>query len=119
MQQDKSLQSKSVRVDFDVSLVSFHGGLTAAKTEDYTRIKARFLICRGANDGFIPAQAIQAFQDGLNQAGADWQLISFGGAVHSFTNPEADKVGINGIAYNKAADERSWNYMQAFFKEIF
>lgn len=100
-------------------VVSFHGGLTAAKPEDYSRIKARFLICHGANDGFIPAQAIQAFQEGLNKADADWQMISFGGAVHSFTNPEADKVGINGIAYNKAADERSWNYMQQFFKEIF
>jgi dienelactone hydrolase len=100
-------------------VVSFHGGLTAAKSEDYNRIKARFLICHGANDAFIPAQAIQAFQDGLNKARADWQMISFGGAVHSFTNPEADKVGINGIAYNKAADERSWNYMQQFFKGIF
>jgi dienelactone hydrolase len=100
-------------------IVSFHGGLTAAQPEDYSRIKARFLICHGASDSFIPAQAIEAFQEGLNKAGADWQMISFGGAVHSFTNPDADKVGINGIAYNKAADERSWVYMQQFFKEIF
>ena len=100
-------------------VVSFHGGLTAAKPEDHNRIKARFLICHGADDGFIPAEAIQAFQDSLNKAGADWQMITFGGAVHSFTNPEADKVGIKGIAYNKAADERSWSYMQMFFKEIF
>ncbi len=100
-------------------VVSFHGGLTAAKPEDYSRIKARFLICHGADDGFIPAHSIQAFQEGLNKADADWQMISFGGAVHSFTNPEADRVGIKGIAYNKSADERSWTYMQQFFNEIF
>jgi dienelactone hydrolase len=100
-------------------VVTFHGGLTAAKPEDFSRIKAKFLISHGANDGFISAEAIQAFQDGLNQAGADWQMVYFSGAVHSFTNPAADKVGIKGIAYNKQADERSWNYMQQFFKEIF
>ena len=102
-----------------LGVVSFHGGLTAAKPEDFNRIKARFLICHGANDGFIPAEAIQAFQNGLDKAGADWQMISFGNAVHSFTNPDADKVGIKGIAYNKQADERSWRYMQQFFEEIF
>lgn len=100
-------------------VVTFHGGLTAAKPEDLSRIKAKFLIFHGADDGFIPAAAIQAFQEGLNKAGSDWQMISFSGAVHSFTNPDADKVGIKGIAYNKAADERSWNYMQQFFEEIF
>ena len=100
-------------------VVSFHGGLTAAKPEDLNRIKAKFLICHGADDGFIPAEAIQSFQEGLNKAGADWQMVYFGGAVHSFTNPGADKVGIKGIAYNQQADERSWNYMQQFFKDIF
>ncbi|UCD78406.1 MAG: dienelactone hydrolase family protein [Desulfobacterales bacterium] len=100
-------------------VVSFHGGLTAAKPEDFSRIKARFLICHGADDGFISTDAINGFQEGMRKSGADWQMVSFGGAVHSFTNPDADKVGINGIAYNKHADERSWQYMQIFFKEIF
>jgi len=100
-------------------VVTFHGGLTAAKPDDFSRIKARFLINHGANDGFISTEAIRAFQDGLNQAGADWQMIYFSNAVHSFTNPGADSVGIKGIAYNKQADERSWIYMQQFFKEIF
>ena len=100
-------------------VVSFHGGLTAAKPEDLSRIRAKFLICHGADDGFISAEAIQSFQEGLNKAGADWQMVYFGGAVHSFTNPGADKVGIKGIAYNQQADERSWNYMRQFFKEIF
>lgn len=55
----------------------------------------------------------------MRQANADWQMAYFGGPVHSFTNPEADKVGIKGIAYNRTADERSWSYMQTFFNEIF
>jgi dienelactone hydrolase len=100
-------------------VVTFHGGLTAAKREDLSRIKAKFLICHGADDGFISAEAINAFQEGMRKSGVDWQMIFFGGAVHGFTNPGADQYGIKGIAYNKKADERSWHYMQLFFKEIF
>jgi dienelactone hydrolase len=100
-------------------VVSFHGGLTAAKPDDFNRIKAKFLICHGAEDAFIPPAAIQAFQDGMKNSGSDWQMISYGGAVHSFTNPAADQAGIKGVAYNKRADERSWKHMQLFFEEIF
>jgi len=81
--------------------------------------KAKVLVLHGADDGFISADAITAFQEGMRKAGADWQMVYFGGTVHSFTNPGADKVGIKGIAYHPKADKRSWNYMQVFFKEIF
>ncbi len=85
-------------------VVSFHGGLTAPGPEDQGQIKARILVLH---------------KDGMRQANADWQMVYFGGTVHSFTNPEADKVGIKGIAYNAKADQRSWNIMQLFFQEIF
>ena len=101
------------------AVASFHGGLTAPQPEDEGRIKAKILVLHGADDGFISADKIAAFQEGMRKAGADWQMVYFGGTVHSFTNPGADKVGIKGIAYNKKADERSWSYMQVFFKEIF
>ncbi len=100
-------------------VVSFHGGLTAAKPEDYSRIRAKILICHGAEDTFISPDEIKAFHEGMRQSNADWQMISFGGAVHSFTNPEAGQSGIQGVAYHPKADERSWKYMQIFFKEIF
>ncbi|MFO8084697.1 MAG: dienelactone hydrolase family protein [Desulfobacterales bacterium] len=100
-------------------VVSFHGGLTAAKTEDYDRIKAKFLILHGAEDNFISHDQIRAFHEGMRQSGADWQMIYFGGAVHSFTNPSADKADMQGIAYDQTADKRSWNYMTLFLGEIF
>jgi dienelactone hydrolase len=100
-------------------VVSFHGGLPAPQPEDEGRIKARILAFHGADDGFVSADKITAFQEGMRKAGADWQMVYFGGAVHGFTNPGADKFGIKGIAYNRKADQRSWSYMQVFFKEIF
>ena len=55
----------------------------------------------------------------MTKAGVDWQVISYGGTVHSFTNPAADGVGVPGISYNMSADERSWKAMRTFFAEIF
>jgi dienelactone hydrolase len=49
----------------------------------------------------------------------DWQLVAYGGAVHSFTNPEAGNDPSKGSAYNEAADKRSWAAMKQFFVEIF
>ncbi len=100
-------------------VVSFHGGLTVAKPEDYDRIEAKFLILHGAEDPFVSRDQIHAFHEGMSQSGSDWQMVYFGGAVHSFTNPAADKADMQGVAYNQKADERSWNYMRLFFREIF
>ena len=100
-------------------IVTFHGGLTVPGPEDLDRIKAKILVCHGAADGFVKPETIAEFQSAMAASGADWQMVLYGGAVHSFTNPDADKVGIDGIAYNRRADERSWALMQLFFSELF
>jgi dienelactone hydrolase len=102
-----------------LGVVSFHGGLTVPGPEDAGKLKAKVLVCQGADDGFVPPEAIAAFQEAMRKAGADWLKITYGGAVHSFTNPGADAFGIQGIAYNCKADERSWQHMRDFFGELF
>jgi dienelactone hydrolase len=100
-------------------VVSFHGNLPAPKTEDYANIKASILALHGANDSFVTPEVIDQFQKAMREAGVDWQMAYFGGAVHSFTNPDAGKFGIEGIAYNEKAARRSWEYMKSFFDEVF
>jgi len=55
----------------------------------------------------------------MRTAGVDWQLIKYGGAVHSFTQPNAGNDNSKGAAYNEKADKRSWDAMKEFFAEIF
>ena len=50
-------------------------------------------MCHGANDPLIPPEQVAAFEAQMRDTRSDWQLCSYGGAVHSFTNPEADKLG--------------------------
>ncbi len=98
-------------------VVPFHGGLTIPKEDD--AIRTKLLILHGAADFFIKPETIDALQKTLHEREADWQMISYGGAVHAFTNPDAGEAGIDGVAYDADADRRSWAHMRMFFDEIF
>ena len=67
----------------------------------------------------MPAEQVAAFQKEMTDAKADWQVVLYGGAVHSFTLKEAGDDPSKGAAYNESADRRSWAAMKAFFAEIF
>ena len=103
-------------------IVSFHGGLIPVPAEAAVKTKAKILLCHGAIDPFISKEQVDAFVKSMNDGKFDYQFISYAGAVHAFTNPGADQVAAATglpIAYNAAADHRSWAHMQAFFAEIF
>lgn len=100
-------------------VVSFHGGLDSPDPSAGANIKCRLLICHGANDTFESPEDIAAFEKELKDHHVDWQMNIYANAVHSFTNPEADKHGIPGVAYNHEADVRSWQAMQLFFHDLF
>ena len=98
-------------------VVSFHGALDSPKPEDGKNIKCKVLACHGADDPFVPAKDVEAFENEMRAAGVDWRLIKYGGAVHSFTDWNADG-SMKGAQYNERADKRSWEDMKAFFAEI-
>ena len=100
-------------------IVSFHGGFVNPSPEEAKAVKAKILICHGAADKFSSPEAMKEYIAAMDRGGLDWQMVIFGGAEHAFTNPEAGKAGIEGVAYSKSADERSWKYMKDFFDEIF
>jgi dienelactone hydrolase len=99
--------------------VSFHGALPIPSEDDVKGIKAKILICHGAADAFIKEDTIQKMRGVYDKGGVDYQMIYFGGAVHSFTVPEADSKKMAGIRYDAAADRRSWAAMRALFSEVF
>lgn len=100
------------------AVVSFHGALPNVSVEQAKKSKASILICHGAEDPFIPEEQAAKFRQVLGEADLDWQMIYYGNARHSFTSREADERGIDGMKYNKKADERSWASMQRLFEEV-
>ncbi len=103
-------------------VASFHGGLTTNAPAKPGSVKAKILVLNGAEDKFIKPEQIEDFQKEMKAAGADFRFVSYPGAAHSFTNPDADtyakKFNIP-LGYNADADKKSWAEMQAFFKDIF
>lgn len=100
-------------------LVSFHGGLDSPTPADGKNIKGKLLALHGADDPFVPMADIAAFEKEMKDAGVDYQLVSYPGAVHAFTQKAAGNDNSKGAAYNEAADQASWEEMQKFFVKIF
>lgn len=100
-------------------VVTFHGGLETQRPAVAGQVKAKILVCTGADDPSVTVAHVNAFAEEMTKAGVDWQIISYGHTQHAFTYPDAASRGISWIAYNKLADERSWNAMQSFFEELF
>ena len=99
--------------------VGFHAGILPGTAEDNRAIRAKILLCHGADDPVVPAAQIQAFAADAGEAGLDWQLHLYGGVGHSFTNRDIDAWNLPGFRYHEEADRRSWAAMLGLFDEIF
>jgi len=98
-------------------VVSVHGSLATVQPATAGTIKAKILVCHGALDPHVPMPHVTAFADEMKAAGADWQLIMYGGALHGFTHQAPSPFP--GVAYNAAADARSTIAINDFFSELF
>ena len=94
--------------DFQVA-GSFHGLLKIPNFATQ-KVKARVAVFHGWDDPMAPPADVVALGQELTEQGAcDWQIHAYGGVGHAFTNPDAGKLGIDGVAYAKSAAERSWD----------
>lgn len=106
------------------AVVSFHGSLPPATPDQVQAMlnaqsRPHVLIAHGDADSFIPPERITAFKAALTEAGVDWEMDIYADARHGFTNPDAGSFGMEALAYNAKADQRSWARMQAFLAEVF
>lgn len=97
------------------AIVGFHSGLQNSDPADAANITARVLVLIGADDPSIPPEQRLEFEQSMNAAGVDWQMILYSQAAHSFTNKDANRPGFQ---YHQRTDERSWRAMADFFGEV-
>lgn len=98
-------------------VTTFHGGLDSPKPEDGKKIKGKVLALHGADDPFVSATDLAAFENEMRSNKVNWQLIKYGGAVHSFTDKSAGTDNAKGAAYNADADRRSWQAFKNFLED--
>jgi dienelactone hydrolase len=113
-----ALQMARMGADLD-AVGSFHGSLAPqGPPAEKGKVKARILVMTGADDPMVPPAVVDAFKKEMAAAGAKAEVVSYPGAKHSFTNPDADKVGMPGLAYNADADKQSWDALLKMLKEV-
>lgn len=106
-------------MDLD-AVASFHGALQTPPTPTPEgQIKARVLVLHGAADPMVPPAAVASFEKDMEAAGANFEVVQYEGVEHSFTNPDADGRGMDGLSYDAEADASSWARMIEVFGEVF
>ena len=103
------------------AVAAFHSGV-ALPVPPGDDLKAKVLVANGGADPFVSEESVTNFKAAMDAAGADYQYITYEGAVHAFTNPGADELGQKfnlPLAYQKEADEASWAEMQKLLDSVF
>lgn len=110
---------EAARTNMNVQgVVSFHGGLGRDENREIKEIKPKVLVLHGADDFYVPKEEVEAFQNEMRKANADWQMVYYANSVHAFTHKDAGNDNSKGAAYNEKADKRSWIAFMDFLKEV-
>jgi dienelactone hydrolase len=99
------------------AVVAFHAGLSTARPQDASDIKAKILVCNGADDPLVKAEERLAFEREMTAGKVDWRLYLHGGVGHAFTRRGSEALGLPGFGYDESADERSWQAMLELLRE--
>ncbi|TRZ45266.1 dienelactone hydrolase family protein [Robertkochia solimangrovi] len=103
------------------AVAAFHSGVQLPIMPN-EKLKAKVLVCNGANDSFIPPETVTAFKKAMDSIHADYKYIAYENAVHSFTSKAADSLGKKfnmPLAYNQEADEKSWEALKELLRSVF
>jgi len=102
------------------AVATFHGALALhGPPAEKGKVKPQILVQTGGADPMVPKDQVAAFEKEMKDAGAKVEIVTYPNARHSFTNPDADKAGMDGLKYDADADKKSWDKMLAFFKQVF
>ncbi len=107
-------------MDLD-AVAAFHSGVQLPVMPS-SELKAKVLVCNGAEDPFISPESVVAFKKAMDSVGADYKYIAYEGALHAFTSKVADSMGQKfdlPLAYQQKADESSWNELQELLGNAF
>jgi dienelactone hydrolase len=99
------------------AVVGFHSSLPVTRPQDNKNIQGKVLLQQGAADPMVPPDVRATFEVQMNEAAVDWRMILYGNTLHAFAVPGSENIGMAGLAYDKASDERSWRAMLDLFEE--
>ncbi|TZF83677.1 dienelactone hydrolase family protein [Pedobacter sp. BS3] len=92
-------------------VVSIHGGLGKASDRKNGPLSTKILIENPADDKSVTPEIMTNLIAEMNEANADWQIITYAHSKHTFTDPKSPD-------YNEIMAKRAWNHTLLFLNEV-
>ena len=99
------------------AVVCLHGDLATSMPAKKGDIKAAIFVLHGSKDPVAPKADRDALEAELDGAGANWQMLDFGGRVHSFAEPETNMPGM--AEFNPGAAHQTYRMLDDFIQDAF
>jgi dienelactone hydrolase len=103
------------------AVVSYHGVLATDVSVKPGSIQSKIRVFTGEADPIVPPEQVAAFKTEMDNAKADYKLVSYPGAKHTFTNREADSYAAQfglPLKYDPHGDADSWAQTLEFLKAV-
>lgn len=98
-------------------VAAFHA-IVASHGEGGDPINPKVIAFQGFDDPMAGPEDLKNFGVEMTERKADWQLHSYGGVSHAFTNAQANQPE-NGLVFHAAARDRSYEAFETFLRELF
>ena len=111
------------------ALAAIHPGLPPPRAKDWLNVDGAYLLCTGSEDPICTPDQLFAFGSALQEAGVDWRVNVYGGALHAFwaapTHPDGTPTGgtthavptVPGVGHHAAHAARAWRAVLDLFDE--
>jgi len=99
------------------AVVCLHGDLATSMPAKKGDIKAAIFVIHGSKDPVAPKADRDALEAELDGAEANWQLLDFGGRLHSFSEEETDMPGF--AKYHPGAAHQTYRMLDDFIQDAF
>jgi dienelactone hydrolase len=97
--------------------VCLHGDLATTMPAKKGDIKAAVFVIHGSKDPVAPKSDRDALEAEMDGAGANWQMLDFGGRLHSFAEEETMMKGM--AEYNAPAAHQTYRMLDDFIQDAF
>ena len=99
------------------AVVCLHGDLVTTMPSKKGDIKAAVFVLHGSKDPVAPKADRDALEAELEGSGANWQMLDFGGRLHSFAEEETMMKGI--AEYDAGAAHQTYRMLDGFIEDAF
>jgi dienelactone hydrolase len=99
------------------AVVCLHGDLATTMPAKKGDIKAAVFVIHGSKDPVAPKKDRDVLEEELESAGANWQMLDFGGRLHSFAEPETNMPGV--AVYHAGAAHQTYRMLDDFIQDAF